>query len=122
MSAGRLQHLCGGECYNPTNERLHITRIEIVRIRPQIRRGEDVAGLIEDVWRSFPCKDEGQGCVVEFTDPDFARSRRDARIGQVVVFFWSTVQGFLPATIARHLGIVVWQTLLAGRWREVEPQ
>jgi hypothetical protein len=78
MSAGRLQHLCGGECYNPTNERLHITRIEIVRIRPQVRRGEDVAALIEDVWRSFPCKDEGQGCVVEFTDPDFARSRRDA--------------------------------------------
>jgi glycosyltransferase involved in cell wall biosynthesis len=53
---------------------------------------------------------------------DFARSRRDALIGQVVVFFWSTVQGFLPAAIARHLGIVVRQTLLAGKWREVEPQ
>lgn len=78
MSAERLQHLCGGECYNPTNERLHITRIEVVRIRPQITPGEDVANLIEDVWRTFPCNDTGQGCVVEFSDPDFVRGRRDA--------------------------------------------
>ncbi|MGE0045638.1 MAG: DUF3604 domain-containing protein [Hyphomonadaceae bacterium] len=78
LSASRLQHLCGGECYNPTNERLRITRIEVVRIRPQMRAGEDVASLIEDVWRTFPCNDQGQGCTVEFTDPDFARGRRDA--------------------------------------------
>jgi hypothetical protein len=77
MPAQRLEHLCGGECYNPTNERLHITRIEIVRIRPQNRPGEDVANLIEDVWRTIPCNDTGQGCSVEFTDPDFARGRRD---------------------------------------------
>jgi hypothetical protein len=78
MPSERLAHLCGGECYNPTNERLRITRIEIVRIRPQIRPGEDVNGLIEDVWRTLPCNDRGQGCTVEFSDPDFLRSRRDA--------------------------------------------
>lgn len=78
MSASRLEHLCGGECYNPTNERLRITRIEVVRIRPQISAGEDVATLIEDVWRTLPCDDVGQGCTVEFSDPDFAASRRDA--------------------------------------------
>lgn len=77
MSAERLQHLCGGECYNPTNERLHITRIEVVRIRPQITPGEDVTTLIEDVWRTFPCDDAGQGCTVEFSDPEFVRGRRD---------------------------------------------
>jgi hypothetical protein len=77
MSAQRLQHLCGGECYNPTNERLRITRIEVVRIRPQNRPNEDVAGLIEDVWRTLPCNDRGQGCVVEFSDSEFARARRD---------------------------------------------
>lgn len=77
MSADRLSHLCGGECYNPTNERLHITRIEVVRIRPQITPGESVSTLIEDVWRTFPCNDQGQGCTVEFTDPDFVRGRRD---------------------------------------------
>lgn len=78
MSASRLQGLCGGECYNPTSERLRITRIEVVRIRPQITRGEDVTALIEDVWRSLPCTDVGQGCTVEFSDPDFVRGRRDA--------------------------------------------
>jgi Protein of unknown function (DUF3604) len=77
MPARRLQSLCGGECYNPTNERIPITRIEVVRIRPQITRGEDVATLIEDVWRSYPCNDAGQGCTVEFTDAEFARARRD---------------------------------------------
>ncbi len=78
LSAPRLENLCGGECYNPTNERLHITRIEVVRIRPQIRAGEDVANLIEDTWRSFPCDDQGQGCTIEFSDSDFPRARRDA--------------------------------------------
>ncbi len=78
MSAERLSNLCGGECYNPTNERLRITRIEVVRIRPQIRPGEDVANLIEDVWRTLPCNDAGQGCTVEFSDPEFARARRDS--------------------------------------------
>ncbi len=77
MSADRLSNLCGGECYNPTNERLRITRIEVVRIRPQIRAGEDVATLIEDVWRTLPCNDQGQGCTVEFSDPEFTRARRD---------------------------------------------
>lgn len=78
MSSERLQNLCGGECYNPTSQRLRITRIEVIRIRPQIRPGEDVATLIEDVWRTLPCNDTGQGCTAEFSDPDFARGRRDA--------------------------------------------
>jgi Protein of unknown function (DUF3604) len=77
LSSDRLSRLCGGECYNPTNERLRITRIEIVRIRPQIRPDEDVATLIEDVWRTLPCNDQGQGCSVEFSDPEFTRARRD---------------------------------------------
>ena len=77
LSAQRLERLCGGECYNPTNERIPITRIEVVRIRPQITPGEDVARLIEDVWRSFPCNDVGQGCTIEFSDAEFTRARRD---------------------------------------------
>lgn len=97
MSAQRLEHLCGGECYNPTNERLHITRIEVVRIRPQITPGEDVATLIEDVWRSFPCDDTGQGCTVEFSDPDFARSRRDT------VYYVRAIQESTPRVNGANL-------------------
>lgn len=78
LTPDRLQQLCRGECYNPGNERFHITRIEVVRIRPQIFEGEPVDALIEDVWRTLPCNDFGEGCEVEFTDPDFAAGGRDA--------------------------------------------
>lgn len=78
LAADRLQQLCRGECYNPGDERNLITRIEIVRIRPQIEPNENVDLLIEDTWRTLPCDDQGEGCTVEFTDPDFATSGRDA--------------------------------------------
>jgi glycosyltransferase involved in cell wall biosynthesis len=51
---------------------------------------------------------------------DFAQSRSDARMGQIVVFVWCLVQGFLPAKLARPLGIVTRQVLLARRkWGEI---
>jgi len=77
LPADRLQRLCRGECYNPGNERHLITRIEVVRIRPQITPDESVDLLIEDDWLSLPCVDRGDGCTVEFTDPEFAGTGRD---------------------------------------------
>lgn len=78
MSGGRLEKLCAGECYNPGDARHKITRIEIIRIRPQIRPDEPVETLIQDVWKSLPCNDNGTGCTVEFTDPEFVAGRRTA--------------------------------------------
>lgn len=78
LSPAELERICRGECYHPSDERKPITRIEIVRIRPQRDPGEDVGRLIEDPWRSFPCPPDPAGCFVVFHDPDFVGAERDA--------------------------------------------
>lgn len=77
LSPERLDYLCRGECYNPSDERNLITRIEIVRIRPQITAGEPLKDLIEDPWHIFQCNPDSAGCTVEFTDGDYLNSRRE---------------------------------------------
>jgi len=72
-----LQRLCHGECYNPSEQRQLITRIEVVRIRPQNFAGEAVDQLIEDNWKVYDCPLDQSGCVFEFEDPDFDSARRD---------------------------------------------
>jgi hypothetical protein len=74
----RVDHICRGECYYPGEKRRPITRIEVVRIRPQIAADEPLDGLVEDPWRVLPCPADGSGCVVEFADAEFAGSGRDA--------------------------------------------
>jgi hypothetical protein len=77
LSGDRIEHLCKGECYHPSDERRAITRIEIVRIRPQAHAAEPVSTLIEDPWRTYTCDGDPAGCVYTFTDPDFSREGRD---------------------------------------------
>lgn len=77
MSPARVDRLCRGECYNPSDRRKLITRIEVIRIQPQQRHAEPVPGLIEDPWRTFACKPDPSGCIIEFQDEDFVRSARD---------------------------------------------
>jgi len=78
LGAERVLRLCANECYHPSDVRRPITRIEVVRIRPQIERGEDVAPLIQDPWRVLPCDGDPSGCRVRFSDPEFAAAGRDA--------------------------------------------
>jgi len=73
-----IDRLCLGECYNPSDERRRITRIEVVRIHPQSRPNEPIDGLIEDPWRVIPCTGGAEGCVVTFEDRDFASAERDS--------------------------------------------
>jgi hypothetical protein len=77
LGPDRTASLCAGECYLPTDRRRRIHRIDVVRIRPQTRPGQEVAELIDDPWRSFPCPDDPSGCVATFVDPEFSTLARD---------------------------------------------
>lgn len=93
----RLDYLCGGECYNPADERHLIDRIEVVRIRPQITPNEPLEKLVEDPWRTFACDGDPTGCEVEFEDSDFAESGREA------VYYVRAVQESTPMINADNL-------------------
>ncbi|HVN85979.1 MAG TPA: DUF3604 domain-containing protein [Candidatus Binatia bacterium] len=97
LNPERLNHLCKGECYNPSDERKRITRIEVVRIRPQTTPGEPVARLIEDKWRVIPCEPSEAGCAVQFEDPDFVASGRPA------VYYARAIEEPSPAVNAGQL-------------------
>ena len=77
LGQGELTRLCRGECYNPSDKRQRITRIEVVRIRPQNYEGESVDALIQDKWKVYDCPIDDSGCVFEFEDPEFDVLKRD---------------------------------------------
>jgi hypothetical protein len=97
LPAERLQRLCRGECYNPSDERRVITRIEIIRIRPQETPGEPVGPLVEDPWRTFECPKEQTGCAVEFEDTDFVAGQRE------FIYYVRAIQEPTPAVNAGGL-------------------
>jgi hypothetical protein len=72
-----LERLCRDECYHPSETRRPISRIEVVRIRPQRSPHEDAAVLVDDPWRVFPCDGGAAGCSVSFSDDEFAKDGRD---------------------------------------------
>jgi hypothetical protein len=75
LSQDRLEKICNSECYNPSNERRLISRIEVIKILPQQFEGEPVEGLVDDVWKSFPCN--STSCKISFEDEQFSIGRRD---------------------------------------------
>lgn len=77
-SAEMREQVCRGACYNPTDERIPVTRIEVVKIRPQASENEPMDGLVQDPWKVFPCNDDGRGCKVTFEDPAFKQEGRYA--------------------------------------------
>ena len=72
LSSERLEYLCAGECYNPSNERHAIKHIEVIKITPQSYSGEAISPLIQDPWRIIPCSGT-QDCIVKFEDEEFSR-------------------------------------------------
>jgi Protein of unknown function (DUF3604) len=92
-----VQRLCLGECYHPGDARKRITRVEVVRIRPQLRPSERVETLIDDVWKTLPCPADREVCEVEFDDPDFAIGQRD------VIYYVRAIETPSPAVNAGGL-------------------
>ncbi len=91
LTPERLRKLCLGECYNPGEERRAITRIEVVRVRPQRTPDEDVASLTDDPWKVLDCPEDPSGCHVAFEDPELASSGRDT------VYYVRAIQEPTPA-------------------------
>lgn len=77
LGKDKLEHLCKNECYNPSDIRKQIDRIEIVRIRPQSYKGENISSLIEDTWKVFKCPKSSSDCSFSFTDKEFGDLERD---------------------------------------------
>lgn len=77
LGQDRVQRICAGECYNPSDVRRRITRVEVIRIQRQQREDERVADLIEDPWKVIPCPEGPELCVVEFEDPAYPKLGRD---------------------------------------------
>jgi hypothetical protein len=98
LDSARIQALCLGECFNPSDERKLISRIEVVRIRPQTQPHEPIEGRIEDPWRVFLCEPESQaGCVFQFEDPEFAASARPA------AYYVRAIEGPSPVVNANNV-------------------
>jgi hypothetical protein len=112
LGADRLDRLCRGECYHPTDERRPITRIEVVRIRPQLGASEAIAPLIEDPWQVLECPGDPAGCQVAFADTEFVSEGRDA------VYYVRAIEAPSQAVGADPLGC---QTDESGRCVAIDP-
>jgi len=78
LGPDEVERVCLGECWNPSDRRRRITRIEVVRIRPQQTPEESIASRIDDPWKVFACEPDPAGCAVTFADPEFPEAGRDA--------------------------------------------
>lgn len=112
LGGERLARLCQGECYNPSTRRRPISRIEIVRIRPQRTPDEEIVGLVEDPWRVIDCDGDVEGCVGTFVDDEYARSGRDA------LYYARAIEAPSLAVAADPLGC---RRDEAGRCVQVDP-
>jgi len=77
LGEDRVNELCYNECYNPSDERKRITRIEVIRIWPQEYEDQPMDERIEDTWLVHNCDINEKGCQFNFTDPDFITMQSD---------------------------------------------
>ena len=75
---GFIKKYCHGECYNPTDQRYLIKKVDVIKIEPQVKAGEDLSKLVRDPYRTFTCQPDPAGCKVTFTDEAYATRGRPA--------------------------------------------
>ena len=112
LSPERIQLLCMGECYHPSEIRRPITRVEVVRIRTQRGPDDELAPLIEDPWKTLHCSGDREGCEVVFSDSGFETSGRGAS------YYVRAIEEASPVVSADPLGCT---TDEAGRCVELDP-
>ncbi|MBZ0273847.1 DUF3604 domain-containing protein [bacterium] len=91
LGAERTERVCRGECDFPSDERRLITRIEVIRIRPQVLPDEPIEDLIEDPWRVYECPPSPEGCSATFDDPEYAT------LGRETVYYVRAIEEPSPA-------------------------
>ena len=77
MSPEEISRLCLNECYNPSNERNKIDRIEIVKITPTTEL-DSISNNIQDPWKVFTCNDKGEGCSANFFDDEYVLNNKSS--------------------------------------------
>ena len=92
-----IARICKNECYNPSDERKIITRIEVIKISPQINPGEKVDNLIEDPWKVIDCPLDQNGCEISFEDTSYSENQRD------VSFYVRAIQEPSPSVNAKNI-------------------
>jgi hypothetical protein len=97
VGAERLDRLCAGECYHPSDARHEIDRVEVVRIRPQRSADEPIGERIEDPWKVLRCPGGAEACRVEFDDPEFPAAGRET------VYYVRAIQQATPTINAEQL-------------------
>ena len=80
LSKDEISRLCLNECYNPSNERNKIEKIEVIRIRVPENQN-NLKEAIDDPWIVFKCNDVGEGCSFNFNDSDFFKLK-----GEIVYY------------------------------------
>ena len=77
LGEDRVEELCFNECYNPSDERKKITRVEVIRVMPQEFEDQSLEDRIQDAWLTHDCDISEVGCSFTFQDKDFLSLGKD---------------------------------------------
>lgn len=91
-----IDDVCDGQCYNPSNRRHPIVRIEVVKVRQQLEPEEPIGPLVQDPFVVFDCDPEKSVCEAEFEDPDYAGEDR------TVAYYVRAIQEEAPSVNAQN--------------------